>query len=325
MKFTLLIFAGVLAGWVQQSFASEDKPLHIPKIETHQIKSKYVDQTFEIHVMQPTMKKDGSERFPVLYSTDADLNFGSLSDFSYVLQAGRHSPRFILVGIGYPGDARLAMLTLRHRDFYSIPESSKSERLRRWKSAPPSAIEGGDRPKVRIEKLYSGAEDFLNFIRKELFPFIDKNYPVIADDRSYYGYSAGGAFGLYTLFTKPNTFDRYVIGSPVISFNGDDFNYKLAESFIQSGDPINARVFMSVGSEEQFEKAYADMDFVSSFYRLSELLRQAEIPGLQLHTRIFPGEFHMTGWAPAFLHGVPHIMSPADKSAVKMEKMAIRH
>ena len=80
-----------------------NKPLYRPKVDTHLIESQYVDQTFEIHIAQPVMKKDGSEKFPVLYATDANMNFGALQAFSYSMQ-GTLIPRYILVGIGYPGD-----------------------------------------------------------------------------------------------------------------------------------------------------------------------------------------------------------------------------
>ena len=72
-------------------------------IDTHMIKSKYVDQTFEIHVMLPLTYK-GVERLPVLYATDADSVFGAFSSIADSMIAGGVVPPFILVGIGYPGD-----------------------------------------------------------------------------------------------------------------------------------------------------------------------------------------------------------------------------
>ena len=110
-----------------------NKPLYRPKVDTHLIESQYVDQTFEIHIAQPVMKKDGSEKFPVLYATDANMNFGALQAFSYSMQ-GTLIPRYILVGIGYPGDIDSSHAgILRERDLSLLPDPPRTEAVRKIK------------------------------------------------------------------------------------------------------------------------------------------------------------------------------------------------
>jgi predicted alpha/beta superfamily hydrolase len=113
------------------------------------------------------------------------------------------------------------------------------------------------------------ATEFLQFIRDELIPFIDALYPVLPNDNSYSGYSAGGGFGLYTLFTRPDTFRRYILGSPTSSVRGFEFGVELARTFIQSGRVMSAKVFLSVGELEEFERGLDHFGFVTGYYRLS--------------------------------------------------------
>jgi len=47
-----------------------------------------------------------------------------------------------------------------------------------------------------------GSDKFLDFIAKELIPFIESNYRVSTGERCLGGYSYGGLFSLYTLFTR---------------------------------------------------------------------------------------------------------------------------
>jgi len=57
-------------------------------------------------------------------------------------------------------------------------------------------------------KKIGGAKEFLEFIRQELIPFIDNNYPTLKGDSAVNGHSIGGLFGLYVLFNKPDTFNK---------------------------------------------------------------------------------------------------------------------
>ena len=281
-----------------------NKPLYRPKVDTHLIESQYVDQTFEIHIAQPVMKKDGSEKFPVLYATDANMNFGALQAFSYSMQ-GTLIPRYILVGIGYPGDIDSSHAgILRERDLSLLPDPPRTEAVRKIKEILASQIESSEAPDMDSVNLHNGADNFLKFIRSELIPFIEKHYPVELNERAYYGYSAGARFGLYSLFNEPGTFNRYILGSPALSFFGQDVMFSQAHEFIKSGQALNANVFLSVGGKEQFEPAYAAVDFCSDHYKMAKILRAGNIPGLECTSKIFPDEVHATAWAPTFIHGV---------------------
>jgi predicted alpha/beta superfamily hydrolase len=280
---------------------------YVPPVETHLIRSNHVRQTFKVQVMQPMRKRGETVRFPVIYATDGNFAFDVLKGLSHSIQSFEHdAPRFILVGIGYPGDSPFAATLLRARDmtFPGYPELNLE----------PPPVEGT----LQVEKgsrKFFGAEDFQRFIEDELFPLIDKHYETIPNDRTYYGHSLGGGFGLFTLFSKSHLFRNYLVSSPGLIYHGEsqpgirydnhDFALEYARRQIASKRPLNnIKLYMSVGGEEEFEPPLAPWQLTNSFYRMASLLKAAAIPGLQLTTEVFPQETHMTVWPRAFIRGV---------------------
>ncbi|MFP6584886.1 MAG: alpha/beta hydrolase-fold protein [Candidatus Hydrogenedentota bacterium] len=252
------------------------------EMKTHLIESKFVDQTFEIYVQVPWSRADGSERFPVLYLTDS---YGGMAfrDTTQIMQLGGDVPRFITVGIGYKMESPVHSLEIRTRDLTQTEGAS---------GIPGLSTFFKDAPNLKLKKKSGGAEDFLKFIREELQPFIDENYPTMPKDRGYWGDSLGGLFGLYVLFNAPDTFDRYIIGSPSIWWE-DRAIMKDAEAFVRSHESLNAKVFMAVGALEEVGGAEAsESAMVTNLFRLEDLLREAKLSGLELTTHLFPNETH---------------------------------
>lgn len=276
------------------------------EIQHHVIESKLIPQRFTIKVSLPIRRADNSERFPVLYTTDSDEFFGGLSTLTSELQLVGESARFILVGIGYdnPHDADL----LRMRDLF--PGEIRAHFNRVIEQLAQSPLSTGNHSVEAITKA-SGAHEFLRFIREELMPFIEARFPVAPNDNNYYGYSAGGTFGLYALFTRPDTFKRYILGSPATSYNGHHFGIELAQAFIETRRALQAQVYMTAGELEEF---YGRFDLVSGYYLMAKFLKEAAIPGLDLKVRLFPEQTHATSWALAFSYGMKALFGPADST-----------
>jgi len=284
-----------------------EKQFYVPSVRTHLIECQTIGQVFQIQVMQPLMKYGSEERFPVLYLTDANLSFDFAKGISHCLQSAGQVRRFILVGIGYPGDNPFAGSVLRCRDMTSkwFPEIPGLPR-----SSPIADVDGID----ANGKNWGGAREFLAFIRDQLVAFIDTTYPTIAGDRAYFGHSLGGGFGLHALFSDAAIFGKYVISSPGICYDGDQYGIREAQEFIASGRPLNAHLVMSVGEEEEFERDVGRAQLVSSFYRLAALLRASSIPTLKFSCYVIPEATHVSVWPSAFSNGVQAIYGPADSS-----------
>lgn len=269
--------------------AAREAKFSVPELKTHHIKSKFVDQEFIISVTMPVIHDNETEKFPVLYCLDA--NYFYPRDITLMMQATGEVPRFILVGIGYPGKHFLSTFNLRSRDMTPVKDVI---------NMPPAESFLRD---VHVpENKFGGAKDFLEFIRQELIPFIDSRYPVIKGDRAFNGHSFGGLFGLYVLFSKPDTFSKYIIGSPSIDW-GNEYILKEAERFTGNNDKLNAKIFMAVGALEEAGEE-AESLTVTNIFRLEEILRKKNPEGMDLRTRVFPDETHLTVGYPNYLHGI---------------------
>jgi predicted esterase len=66
-------------------------------------------------------------------------------------------------------------------------------------------------PKIK----FGLADKHLAFIRKDVFKFVESNYRTEPNNRTYFGFSAGGVFGVYALMTQPDSFKNYILGSPL--------------------------------------------------------------------------------------------------------------
>ena len=64
----------------------------------------------------------------------------------------------------------------------------------------------------------NAADKFLEFLEKEVIPYIDSKYPANGK-RTLYGHSYGGLFVTYSLLTKPQLFDAYLASDPAYQWN----------------------------------------------------------------------------------------------------------
>lgn len=231
--------------------------------------SENVADSFLILVSVPDDYFSSGKSYPVLYVLDGDIAFGMAASIARYLQIGDNIPELIVVGIGYG----------------VIGKSAAEKRLRDY-----GPEQDGD------------AERFLDFINSELIPDINLNYSTIPDDNTISGYSLGGLFALYTMFTKPESFSRYIIGSPYLVWdNYSIFSYEERASEIIGN--LDVAVFISVGSEESTEKRYEPIDsLVTNF-------QKKNLPGLLLETKIFQGSTRLTGPPEVLTHGLISVFS----------------
>ncbi len=277
-------------------------------VAEHLIASQVVAQVFRIRVLQPVRRADNSERFPVLYVTDADSVFDALASLASILQGAGETPRFVVVGIGYENTAAAAVLRWRDFPTHDI-RALFHEEIRQINESPLVA----SLDDLNAVMQATDAREFLHFTRQELMPFVADHYPTLPNDSSYFGYSAGSIFGLYTLFAQPDAFKRYILGSPATSYDGHNFAVELAQHFSNSGRTMDAKVFMSVGELEEFKRGHGPLGLVSGCYLFAKYLRNSPIRNLDLTFRVFPGETHATSWTLAFAHGLRALFGSVDQ------------
>jgi predicted alpha/beta superfamily hydrolase len=288
-----------------------------PVSDTHLLASAHVDQTFKIQVLRPPRTNGDERRFPAVYATDGNLTFDLLKALSYQLAgAPTGIPPFLLVTIGYPSDSPYAGSILRMRDLTAAPFPRIDPR------ASPVEHEGVLIAAEGSPDFY-GAPAFLRFIIEELFPFIEAGYETAADDRTYFGHSLGGFFGLYTLLTGQACFRNYILSSPSLSFHGvipsastptaSDFGLEMVESFIATGNALpDTKLYISAGEDEESELWLWGNNFTSSASRVGAVIKAAAIPGLKVVTELLPGDTHSTVMPSAFTRGLRTIWDARD-------------
>ncbi len=148
-----------------------------------------------------------------------------------------------------------------------------------------------------------GGPIFLDVIRKEIIPFVDKNYKT-TKDRGISGHSFGGLFVGYCLLTVPDLFQRYGINSPSFWWNKKEM-FGLEKEFSKRTQSLPVKVFMSVGSLE----GNAMTPVMTAF---ADSLKSRNYQGLSLTTHIFEGETHMSV-VPAMISRTLRVLYPAKK------------
>lgn len=256
--------------------------------EVHFLRSAHVGDEFKVFVGH--CGTDDADRAAVVYVTDANGYFGSAVDIIRCLQIAAHLPPLFVVGIGYRlGDLK-DTIAIRTRDFTPTRDARFAELF------PEQSRMGG-----------AGA--LLGFIRDELMPWVNARYRTAPGDATYFGHSLGGLFGTYVLFTAPQTFRRYAIGSPSLWWDNEiGFAYEQAYAYTHADLP--AHVFFGVGANETHEgrrreavnypadtrsKATAwYIDMVDSTQRMAARLEQRRYPSLHVSSAVFPEEFHVS-------------------------------
>jgi len=296
-----------------------ESTLYFPPVDTHLMRSKYVAQTFKVQVMQPGRRLSDPRQFPVVYATDANWTFDMFKSIAYLLQMSElDAPPFILVGIGYPSENPHAGYMLRMRDLSAPPFPKWEKWTRNWRDCMlVPDIDGVLEPEEGTKNFY-GAEDFQKFLGAELIPFIDQKYPTIAGNRTYFGHSAGGFFGLFTMLTQSQLFQNYIVSSPGVSCHGEpkwggrfdnyDFGLQMVRDFAAAGKTLpGVKLYVSAGTDEEYEPILSIWRITSSFARLVKVLKETALPGVEFMYELIPGEAHKSVWPIAFTHGVQAI------------------
>jgi predicted alpha/beta superfamily hydrolase len=269
--------------------------LTLERTEVKTIHSAIVGQDYELLISLPKSYAVRDTVFPVIYLLDPYRAFLIMKGYTDVLtNPYTYIPEVIIVGIGYGGEGMEAMLKWalgRTRDL-SPEKSPETEELYR-RRLERLGVTG-------MEVQTGGAPQFLDFIKTELFPFIESNYRIDTNLRMLSGYSMGGLFAMYTLFHDPGLFHKYLVGSPSLHFNnGITFNYESA--YTGEHSDLRADVFLSAGSLEGTTSADVE--------KMATLLNSRHYEHLDLSMTIFEKENHVSCYPAALSRGIMELLS----------------
>jgi predicted alpha/beta superfamily hydrolase len=211
------------------------------------IKSEVLKQKRIISILLPERYSDKNLKFPVIYVLDADGR----------LQHTAMTARFLLQNNKMPGAIIVGVFNIdRNHDF--LPDSSM---------ASPT---GG------------GADNFMKFFKKELIPYIDRNYRS-EPYKVLVGHSFGGVFAMDALLTDPDLFDAYIAIDPSFWYKNQMLVKEAAVEFLKTKN-WNKSVFVT-GREGG---GMADMAITP----MEEVLKNNAPKGLNWKVVSYAGEDH---------------------------------
>ena len=269
----------------------------IKNTEQIEIFSEEIDQKFIINVGLPPNYSEENAKYPVVYVTDAGSNFSGLMSSLPLMQLANDLPHFILIGIDYKSKKSNDFMSLRNRDLTPTNDSI-------WMSGQKEMYKIlGDLPEAEP----GGAKEFLKFIDRKVKPLINDKYHVNSSDQTYCGFSLGGLFGLFTLFTSPKSFNRYVIGSPSIWWDNKHI-LQVEEEYSKNNKELPAKIFMSIGDLEE-EGDSGAFRMVTNVKSLSKTLKKRNYEGLIMKTVILEDETHCSAIAATLNRGLRSVFS----------------
>ena len=210
------------------SFAQYPR-VDIPGSEVRKITSTIIaGQEYELHILLPGGHKNSNKKYPVVYLMDSQWDFPVVKSIYGQQYFDGFIPELIVVGVTW-GGINPNPDSLRARDYTPTNEA----RL------PQSG----------------GADKFLNFMKTELFPFIENNYKADSENRTLMGCSLGGLFTLYALFTHTDMFTGYAVASPAVGWDREVL-YKYEKPFSEKKLTKPVQVYMTVGDVERGRQSY---------------------------------------------------------------------
>ncbi|MNJ28703.1 Ferri-bacillibactin esterase BesA [compost metagenome] len=175
--------------------------------------------------------------YPVIYALDGDAVFNTLAETARLQTRKPHGfDPAVVVAIGYPSREPFDM-TRRCYDM-TIPAQKGSLRAR------PNGEEWPE---------HGGADQFLDFIEHDLKPLIAAELPVDQTRQTIFGHSLGGLFVLHALFSRPQTFQNYVAGSPSIWWGSHEVLKQkgpFADKLREREGACQPRLLVTIGGEE---------------------------------------------------------------------------
>jgi predicted alpha/beta superfamily hydrolase len=147
-------------------------------VQKDSLQSQILNQKRRLNIFLPDGYDAKDARFPVIYVLDADGRDQHIVPTARFLFVNGKMPKAIIVGV-FNID--------RNHDF--LPDSSRS------------ATTGG------------GADNFLQFFKKELIPYIDTNFKT-ENFKVLIGHSFGGVFVMHALLNDPDLFNAYISIDP---------------------------------------------------------------------------------------------------------------
>lgn len=248
----------------------------IPGSEVRKITSKIVDgQEYDLQIVLPSGYATSDKKYPVVYLMDSQWDLPLVSTIYGEQYFDGFIPEIIIVGITWGGTKPNPDL-LRGRDY------------------TPTNLGMGI--------IAGGADKFLDFIKTEVFPFMDANYKVDNSNKTLMGCSLGGLFTMYSLFTHPTMFTNYIAASPAIGWD-KEIMYLYEKNYSENKNAPPAKLYMTIGEVE---------GNVNNFEKLTSHMQNKKYSSLQFHSKILENTGHSGTKSETYSRGLQYVFEKPD-------------
>jgi len=140
-----------------------------------------------------------------------------------------------------------------------------------------------------------GAGTFLQYLKDELIPFVEKNYRT-GSQRLFWSHSIGGLFGLYALLEEPDVFQNVMVSSPFFIYDREEqYIIKNTKTFLNRRKGQKNFVYICVGGEPRL---------ISEIKTFITILEDEKPEGLTWEYIEMPDENHMSILARSLIEGL---------------------
>lgn len=258
--------------------------------------SKQFEYAHELTIALPASYAAQPKRsYPVLWVLDGPLMTRSVVGTLDTLVIGNLAPEMIVIGVGSPAVDGLAGVGRRIMEF-SPP----------GKGYAPGGLAGEAWDKVApINDFPHQADAFLAMLIDDLRPRLAAQFR-FSSEHALYGHSAGGMLAAYSLFARPGSFRKLILGSPYLDgVQGAVFSAEAA--YAKSHKALKVDLFMAAGGAETNQWFLAASGIVGSTARFAETLQLRNYQGLTLETRLYTGEDHYSVVPRVIGEGIRHL------------------
>jgi len=167
---------------------------------------------------------------------------------------------------------------------------------------------------AEIDQDTGGADNFTQFIEKELIPFIDSKYRTTSY-RTLIGHSYGGLFTINMLINHNHLFNNYIAIDPSLDWDNQKL-LKQAKEKLQTADFKGKSLFVSLAAEQlhmwdekvTINNIMEDTSEFSLFGRsiieFSNFAAAQKQNGLNFSWKVYPEDLHGTVPLPSIMDGM---------------------
>ena len=259
-----------------------------------------IGDILEITVIEPFPgAASAGKLFPTLYLLDSRLTLDIVVGTKRLFDifSGGALPLCYLVAIGY---ADLDIAGRRFRDY----TPTKAD-------LPP----GLHQP---LPFGTGGAASYLDVLRGEIIPHLERQYPLDPRERVLIGYSLSGRFATYALFSEPEAFGRYLIISPSLWWDRESA-FAEEEAWAKSNADLPAKALLIGGDAEETpgggwrnnlpDEVGLPLKQLTNMRELDRRLSARNYPSLRFKTALIPDGHHVTGFPAAIALGLVEIFA----------------